>query len=352
MKKNLIFLALSCILLPHMMVAMQRQAPAPKYTQAQLDQALQDTHENFAKAIELIRLGANPACYRVYDDDQSGYVRPPMMFGQKSDPKEVLRSLLLAVAKGGTKEQLEVLLGKGAILAPKALHVAATAGNNAVLDVLIATGMSVSEKGDGGAQAMHVAAQAGKSDVVKLLLSHKASPEATDAHGAGVLHYAAKGGSESVIKELLAANASMASIDREGAGVLHHAVENGHLHLVRPLLAAKATIDATDYKGAGVLHYAARTKNEAGAAPLIRLLMAENAAINGVAHDMINGVDFEGKTPLHEAVILKKNTAALAFIEEGADTTIKDKKGKMPLQYALENPIAKPAEARECKAGL
>ncbi len=336
---------LSCILLPQMVVAMKKPVPAPKYTQAQLDQALQTTSNDFARAIEYIRLGADPACYQTYDDDwSSGY-------GRKANPQKSLQSLLFAVARQGTKEQLDVLLGKGAVLTLKdregrnLAHVAAMAGNSAVLDVLIIS-MSVCGKSESGAEALHYAAQAGKLDAVQLLLGRNASIEATDSNGAGVLHYAAAGGSELVIKKLLDAKASIDAINRDGAGVMHVAAEHAQLHLVRPLLAAKACITATDLKGAGVLHYAVRhTKTKGGVQSIIRLLLAEKAAVDSL--------DFEGQTPLHDAVTLNNSAAALALMDEGADTTIKDKQGKIPLRRMLEaQNIAKPTEKDECKGSM
>lgn len=330
MQRNVILVALGCILLPHhMMVAMKKAAPAPQYTQKQLDDELRKVnYDDFARAVRLVEAGGNPDYYRRGAFD---YEHKPLSF---------------LVADKGTCQQLEILLNKGVSLTQKnnnglcLLHIAAMVGNGAMVDMLCARGLPVNEKSAVGSEAIHVAAEAGKSDIVKSLLAKKASIEATDTQGSGVLHYAARGGNESMIKELLALNASIDSIDREGAGVIHHAALNGHLHLVRPLLAAKAAIDATDYKGAGILHYAVRTTNVEGPAPLIRLLLAEKATINCI--------DFEGKTPLHEAVVLKKTVAGLTLVEDGADTTIRDKKGKIALQYALEtNTIAKPAEGNE-----
>ena len=51
----------------------------------------------------------------------------------------------------------------------------------------------------------------------------------------------------------------------------------------------------------------------------------------------INACDFKGRTPIIYAIMQNKSEAAFKCIELGADTTLKDNEGHLPIDYATTN---------------
>ena len=92
------------------------------------------------------------------------------------------------------------------------LHLAASAGHSAVLDVLLARGARVNALSQragayGGCTALHVAVAAGHEGAVQTLIDAGASLDRRDDAGFTALHTAALTGSRTMVKRLVAAGA-------------------------------------------------------------------------------------------------------------------------------------------------
>lgn len=88
------------------------------------------------------------------------------------------------------------------------------------------------------------------------------------------------------------------------------------------LIKRKADLNGENFKGESPLHQATRVGNERA----IALLIKSGANIN---HQNKNG-----ETPLHYAVMLGQATIAQSLLEYGADKTIQNAKGQSPLDIA------------------
>ncbi|GLD97308.1 hypothetical protein PINS_up005992 [Pythium insidiosum] len=108
------------------------------------------------------------------------------------------------------------------------LHLAASAGQVHVLEVLLKRNAKIEAQDRDGRTPLHVAARAGQENVVKVLLKRKAHIEAQDTDGWTPLHLAACSGEMDIVRCLLYNNASVDTHDISQATPLDKAVRNGH----------------------------------------------------------------------------------------------------------------------------
>ncbi|KAI8470988.1 MAG: ankyrin repeat-containing domain protein [Monoraphidium minutum] len=118
--------------------------------------------------------------------------------------------------------------------------------------------------------ALAIAADAGDEGMVSLLLGAGADPNIEDYDGACPLHAALEAGEEGLVALLLAAGADPNKPSKDMASCLHAAAQRGPVSLLKALLASKADPRAVNEDGWSPLHLAAR----AGAAEKVRLLLA------------------------------------------------------------------------------
>ena len=124
------------------------------------------------------------------------------------------------------------------------LHVAAGAGNLAVVEALLAAGATVNLINPTHVTAVQLAAAtaATAAPVLQVLLDAGAPVRSRDATKQTLLHHAARGGNAAAI-DLLIARGSLPDIniaDKWNRQPLHWAVLNGHCDAVRALLDAGA----------------------------------------------------------------------------------------------------------------
>ncbi len=84
-----------------------------------------------------------------------------------------------------------------------ALKIAATSGNQRLMQTLIGIGVPVNRKMAGGKTALHYAARAGDASLVRWLLECGADPELRSGAGSTALDYACRCGSPQVVEQLL-----------------------------------------------------------------------------------------------------------------------------------------------------
>ena len=106
----------------------------------------------------------------------------------------------------------------------RALHVAASEGHAAVVELLLGAGASL-DLTVNGATALWYAAQEGHTGIVQLFLDAGANPEGGRLSGNGTtaLHVAARGGYEDVACLLIAAGAPLEAAADDGWTPLHAA---------------------------------------------------------------------------------------------------------------------------------
>jgi ankyrin repeat protein len=136
-----------------------------------------------------------------------------------------------------------------------ALLVAARAGFEPTLDVLLHARAKVNASNRFGDTPILVAAIAGHLGVVKKLVARGAE---IDAKGWTPLIYAASGGRDEVVRYLLEAGANIDAQGPNGTTALMMAVRGGHADTVSLLLAKGASVNHRNENGASALAWAQR----------------------------------------------------------------------------------------------
>jgi ankyrin repeat protein len=137
------------------------------------------------------------------------------------------------------------------------------------------------------------------------------------------LEHSVMHGQTRATKMLLELGADPNAAGRRGTTPLADAALKGNLEGVRLLLDAGARVDAVSQAGAQPIHSAALGDN----GEVVRELVMRGADVNARTRD-------EAQTPLHFAAAMGKVKAVEALVELGADLTVKDSKGRTPLDAA------------------
>jgi ankyrin repeat protein len=114
---------------------------------------------------------------------------------------------------------------------------------------------------------------------------------------------------------------------------LHAAVAGRCVDAVDLLMRAGVDVNAKDDFGQTVLHYAASK----GDLEIIKRLIATGADINAEENEL-------GYTPLHIALVMSKEEAALELINAGADIVRADRRGQTPLHLAVRKCLVRAVE--------
>jgi len=114
---------------------------------------------------------------------------------------------------------------------------------------------------------------------------------------------------------------------------LHAAVMNRCVDALNLLMRAGVDVNAKDDFGQTVLHYAAFK----GDVEIIKRLIAAGADINAEENE-------RGYTPLHVALMMSKEEAALELINAGADIVRADRRGRTPLHLAARKCLVRAVE--------
>lgn len=195
----------------------------------------------------------------------------------RADPKTLGRNaapVAISAAHSGQVQVLDFLWengGRETMLRPHdwwlpkmlpqgstALHEAATCGQAAALEWLVAKGADSRQPDSMGLLPLHVASLHGQVSVVKMLLA--AGAEANGPHAGGratPLMMASFAGHEHVVEELLACGATVEYQDEIKSTALHQAAFGSRPQACAALLAARASPEAKDLHGRSPLHLAA-----------------------------------------------------------------------------------------------
>lgn len=172
-----------------------------------------------------------------------------------------------------------------------------------------------------GLTPLYLAASKGESAVAEVLLAHRAEVNPTDRYGDTPLHAAACNGHRHVVELLLAHEAEVNATLTDGWTPLHFAASKGHHAVVELLLAHHAQVNATDNDGWTPLHCAAE-----GQPTVVELLLAHQAEINATNN--------KGHTPLHFAVLRGQPAVAELLLAHHAEVNATDNDGRTPLDLA------------------
>ncbi|KAK4792317.1 hypothetical protein SAY86_022752 [Trapa natans] len=182
-----------------------------------------------------------------------------------------------------------------------ALHIAASKGHHAIVQVLLDHDPGLSKtRGPSNATALISASARGHTAVVNELLAKDCSLiEDTKGNGKNALHLAARQGHVEIVKALLDKDSQLARrTDKKGQTALHMAVKGQSCGVVRLLLEVDAAIVMLPDKfGNTALHVATRKKR---VEIVNELLMLRDTNVNALTRDHKTALDIAEGLPLSE----------------------------------------------------
>jgi ankyrin repeat protein/L-ascorbate metabolism protein UlaG (beta-lactamase superfamily) len=187
------------------------------------------------------------------------------------------------------------------------LHLAASTGQVAVIELLLSKGANIEAGDRENTTPLVVAAMLKQPEAVRLLVEKGASMTARDVNGNTALLAAARTGNVEMVKYLVEHGASLADVSNRGSNCLHIATSIGAEPLVQYLLGQGFDLNALNGSGYCPLHFAAMVGNPA----IIRLLVAAGANIDQN--------DNTGLSPLMIAAYNEKLETVATLLELGAD---------------------------------
>ncbi len=237
-----------------------------------------------------------------------------------------------------------------------ALHLAVQEGHFGAVQELVLQGAEVNIYNYYGFLPLQVAFE--NNEIKQFLLQHGAYMPGplTD------LHLAAGAGDDSEIRRILQKERSqLQALDFLGQTPLRAAIIGGHSEAVKTLVAFGAKLNLVDAAGYPPIYYAAQYPQiekwliSKGATPcdsdFIPIDLGRTELHDAVGEgdvrkirkllkqdlSLVNAVDREARTPLHLALLLQENEAAIELINSGADLNLQDAQGMTPLHQAVLN---------------
>ena len=217
-----------------------------------------------------------------------------------------------------------------------ALHFASCNGNLRIIRVLLEHGAAVNAQAESGATALRMACECKQGDAVRLLIEHGADISIADANGRTALHSASRKNVD-IMRLLIHCGADIEAKNIKGETPLTFALSAGphdfSLHAVRCLLLAGANANTKNKSGVSALSYASLRPYPENVCSLLQY----GADINAVKD--------ERTLHLLAAYCLFDRTKIMEILlDHGANATIKDGNGKLPLDVACELTLNKSYE--------
>uniref|UniRef100_A0A8C1ML56 E3 ubiquitin-protein ligase MIB1 n=1 Tax=Cyprinus carpio TaxID=7962 RepID=A0A8C1ML56_CYPCA len=220
------------------------------------------------------------------------------------------------------------------------LHDAISKKRDDMLSVLLEAGADVTITNNNGFNALHHAALRGNPSAMRVLLSKLPRPWIVDEKkddGYTALHLAALNNHVEVAELLVHqgnANLDIQNVNQQTA--LHLAVERQHTQIVRLLVRAEANLDVQDKDGDTPLHEALRHHTLSQLRQLQDMQdVSKVEPWEPSKNTLIMGLGTQGAE--------KKSAASIAcfLAANGADLTIRNKKGQSPLDLCPDPSLCK-----------
>lgn len=202
---------------------------------------------------------------------------------------------------------------------------AASKGDLATVETLLAQGADVNARGEKGDTALMRAAGGGHSAIGRLLLEKGADVNVKDKDGWTALMQAGMSGHSAIVKILLEKGADVnAKLRTDGWSTLALVAERGHTAVVRDLLARGADVNARDNVNATPLMRVAMK----GHTDTVQALIEKGADVNAR--------DRGAFTSLMYAAFFGHTATVQALLAAGADVNTRNNEGRTALSYAKQ----------------
>jgi ankyrin repeat protein/L-ascorbate metabolism protein UlaG (beta-lactamase superfamily) len=237
------------------------------------------------------------------------------------------------------------------------LHLAAEAGRQDVVDLLIAKGADKKALCRDGRNLLHCAAAGRLVDLMDRLVKEGFPVDGPDRYGRTPLLKAAAAGSDGAAEFLLSRGANVMSRDYYDQTPLHEATFSGNLRLLDILVKHGADIEAVNQEGSTPLLYVSQT----GRSEVIDWLLEHGAKLdvrntfnetpltfplgNGFQQlveklwpraEALKDRDLLERYPLHRIAYLGNVQAAAFLMGKGLPLDLQDESGRTPFQRAAQ----------------
>ena len=242
---------------------------------------------------------------------------------------------LQAASQNGHLEVLRLLLRSGADLeledkdGDRAVHHAAFGDEPGVMEVIAAAGSDLNARNKRRQTALHIAVNKGHVGVVKMLLSLGCHPSLQDSEGDTPLHDAISKKRDDMLALLLDHSADIMLTNNNGFNALHHAALRGNPSAMRVLLSKLPRpwiVDEKKDDGYTALHLASLNNH---------VEVAELLVHTGRANLDLQNVNLQ--TSLHLAVERQHTSIVRLLVRAGANLNITDKDGDTSLHESLRH---------------
>ncbi|XP_014228406.1 ankyrin-1-like [Trichogramma pretiosum] len=183
-----------------------------------------------------------------------------------------------------------------------------------------------------GKTALHLALENKHEEVARLLLRSNANPKLANPEGSTALHLICKMGRPIALMELLLEISDEKSQplpldaqDEEGNTVLHWTLKNLRRNIAEWLLRKGADPTLANNEGSTALHIICKMRSNDLANLLFQISDEKHW------HVLVDAQDNDGNTPLHVALYRINNLAARLLLRSGANPTLANKDGEIPL---------------------
>lgn len=211
-----------------------------------------------------------------------------------------------------------------------ALHLAARFEELDIIQTLLTRGVPVDFVSDSTRlTALQTASEFGLLEVVRLLLDNGADPNASLLGAETPIELAIIHGRPKVANMLLESGALLPRREYRMREVLFKAVKLGDMDLINALYAATGpwTEEIIPFDHSSLIHSAVLSRSIV----ILKFIVENNPNLD------INRRNIHSQTPLHVSSSEGFEAALLYLIEMGALVTIKDTRGKTPLELAFKN---------------